>query len=432
MRTPRKVSAALLGAVVAVVAALLVPGPAGALLTLGVTTKSPKDVAARSATVSAEVTVSVLGASVYWQYGTTTGYGSTSSALSSSLIGVKETLSLPLTGLTPDTTYHVRAVAASGLTTAYGADVTFKTSKATSGDDGTTTPGTAPGGGTTPGTDDDNGGSNGSGTGDTPTSSAPTTTTPTTTPTTTTTTSSHTGKTTGDDRTPSGSGSTTGAGSDAGDDDVDTPPSTDPAANVPRGEATAAVTPVLGKTLAAATVQGKVTATGPGGTPVDLRSAKAVPTGTVIDARAGTVELTTALDRKGATQTGRFWGGRFEVRQSAAHRGLTRLVLRGGDFGVCPRGGRVARAGAVAAKVKAKPKKKKPSRSLWGADDHGRFQTHGRGSVATVRGTRWLTQDTCSGTLTRVAAGAVDVHDLRTGRTIRVRAGHRYRARVAP
>ncbi|MCW2992712.1 MAG: hypothetical protein JWQ18_207, partial [Conexibacter sp.] len=189
------------------------------------------------------------------------------------------------------------------------------------------------------------------------------------------------------------------------------------------GLATAAVSPVLGKTLGAATVQGTVTATSPSGAPVDLTSGAAtVPTGTLIDARAGTVELKTALDRKGATQTGHFWGGKFEVRQAAGGHGLTQIVLRGGDFSACK-----ATKKAVASAAKAT--KKKPPRSLWGSDDHGRFETRGRGSVATVRGTHWLTQDTCAGTLTRVLAGAVSVRDLHRARTVLVTHGHEYLAR---
>jgi hypothetical protein len=154
-----------------------------------------------------------------------------------------------------------------------------------------------------------------------------------------------------------------------------------------------------------------------------------VPTGTVIDTRAGTVELKTALDRKGASQTGYFWGSEFEVRQSARGRGMVQLVLRGGDFSHCKT---TNKAVARAATAKRKSSKKQPPRSLWGSDDHGRFQTRGRGSVATVRGTRWLTQDTCAGTLTRVAAGAVAVRDLRGGRTVVVTRGHQHLARMAP
>jgi hypothetical protein len=43
-----------------------------------------------------------------------------------------------------------------------------------------------------------------------------------------------------------------------------------------------------------------------------------------------------------------------------------------------------------------------------------------------VRGTRWLTQDTCDGTLTVVVEGVVLVRDLTTGETVTIRAGQRY------
>lgn len=426
MRTPGKVSAALTGAIAAIA---VVPSSASALLSLGVTTKSPQNIAARTATLRADVTVSVLGASITWQYGTTTRYGSTSGAVSSSLLGIAETVTLPVSGLAPGTTYHLRAVARSGLTTAYGSDVTFTTDREKTTDDGggSSTPGTAPGTGSDNGSTDDgttSGGSTSGGT--TPSPSTPSSSSPSST-------------TEDKDKTKSDTALTTASPSDDASDGVDTPPSADPAADVPRGQATADVTPVLGKTLAVAAVQGKVTATSPSGAPVDLSAARAVPTGTIIDARRGTVELTSALDRKGATQTGRFWGGRFEIRQSARARGLTQIVLRGEDFSACPTGTEARRratakasaAAAASATKKKATKKKKPSRSLWGSDDHGRFQTHGRGSVATVRGTRWLTQDTCAGTLTRVAEGAVVVKDLRAKRTITVRHGRQYLARVA-
>ena len=78
-------------------------------------------------------------------------------------------------------------------------------------------------------------------------------------------------------------------------------------------------------------------------------------------------------------------------------------------------------------------KKRKASRrsvrKLWGSDNGGRFRTHGRDSVATVRGTRWLTLDRCDGTLTKVVEGAVAVRDRRRGKTVLVRAGRSYLAR---
>jgi hypothetical protein len=102
---------------------------------------------------------------------------------------------------------------------------------------------------------------------------------------------------------------------------------------------------------------------------------------------------------------------------------MTDLYLRGGSFARC---GRSLKAAASAA-----DRKRKPVRSLWGRDHSGRFRTHGRDSVATVRGTTWLTQDRCDGTLTVVKSGAVSVRDRRTRRTVIVRAGGRHLARRA-
>jgi hypothetical protein len=47
-----------------------------------------------------------------------------------------------------------------------------------------------------------------------------------------------------------------------------------------------------------------------------------------------------------------------------------------------------------------------------------------------VRGTRWLTEDRCDGTLTRVTNGAVVVRDYKRRRNVLVRAGHSYLAKA--
>ncbi len=67
--------------------------------------------------------------------------------------------------------------------------------------------------------------------------------------------------------------------------------------------------------------------------------------------------------------------------------------------------------------------------TLWAHDNHGRFSSRGHNSVATVRGTWWGTTETCAGTLTTVRQGLVSVRP-RHGRTVLVRAGHRYLARA--
>jgi hypothetical protein len=382
--------------------AFALPATASALA-LSVTTSSPQDIATSRATMRAKVSVSVLGASVTWQYGTTTAYGATSGAVSSALLGVDQTVTVAVSGLAPDTTYHVRAVATSGLSTAYGRDVSFKTAKDSSGSgsSGSGSSDSGSSGSGSSGSGDDGSGDDNSGSGSTPSTTAPSTTAVP---------PAATAK--GPQASPAGRTPTpipADGGSPAG-----AVPADDASTAAP-GVATATLTPVFGKTLGAAATHGTVTATDPSGTTVDLGAA--------------TVELKTALDRKGATQTGHFWGGVFEVRQSATARGLTQLVLRGGDFSDCKTTNKaVARAATKATKKKRKPK----PRSLWGSDDHGRFETRGRGSVATVRGTHWLTQDTCAGTLTRVLAGAVAVKDLRGGRTVVVTRGHQYLARMTP
>jgi hypothetical protein len=189
----------------------------------------------------------------------------------------------------------------------------------------------------------------------------------------------------------------------------------------PAPPATPAPTPVPGESVVAETPAGTVHVRTPDGRLLDLSGGAAIPVGSIVDATEGTVVLSAARP-DGGTDTGTFTGGRFELRQDAKT-GYTDLYLRGGSFASCPR--RASRV--LAAIARSKPK---PQRKLWGSDDGGRFRTHGRNSVATVRGTRWLTNDTCAGTLMRVTEGVVDVRDKHTRRTVTVRAGHSYLARA--
>jgi hypothetical protein len=184
----------------------------------------------------------------------------------------------------------------------------------------------------------------------------------------------------------------------------------------------AAPTPALGTTVVVTPVSGTVRVKAPGAGFVALTAGGAIPIGATIDTRAGEVALTTALPG-GKTQTAQFHGGVFRVRQSATGGGTTDIDLRGPALS-CARRTATARASAAAAK------KRRPPRKLWGSDRGGRFRTHGRNSVATVRGTKWVTTDTCAGTRTTVTEGAVSVRDLRRKRTVLVRAGHSYVARA--
>jgi hypothetical protein len=184
----------------------------------------------------------------------------------------------------------------------------------------------------------------------------------------------------------------------------------------------AAPTATLGTSVVVAPVSGTVFVKVPGTAAyAPLGAGSAVPVGAVLDTRRGKVALTSALDG-GKTQTATFERGVFQVRQSAKGHGLTDIYLRG----PAPSCGTSRSSGRAAAVAKRKPPKK---RQLWGRDKGGRFRTHGSNSVATVRGTSWITTDTCSGTRTTVKAGAVSVRDVHRHRTVLVRAGHSYLAR---
>jgi hypothetical protein len=210
---------------------------------------------------------------------------------------------------------------------------------------------------------------------------------------------------------PAGSDPATSGGGDSGAADGQ------PAALPP------AAPPVLGATVTLGESKGALYVRLPGtGTFVPLTADSTVPVGAVIDARKGTIELTSVRDASGRTQTGLFSGGVFQVRQSRTDT-ITELALSGGDFGACKtprRRGKVVAAGS---------RHRSAVRRLWGRDRGGRFRTRGRHGSATVRGTKWLTEDRCEGTYFRVAQGAIDVRDNEAHRTVAVKRGQSYLTR---
>lgn len=145
---------------------------------------------------------------------------------------------------------------------------------------------------------------------------------------------------------------------------------------------------------------------------IALGAGASVPVGSTLDATDGVVALTTA--NGSGEQTGRFWGGRFRVVQAKTGDPYTYLVLAG-PLPRCGTAGKVTAAGS------------RRVRRLWGRDHGGRFRSRGHRGQATVRGTSWLTEDRCGGTLYRVKSGAIVVkagkrkHLLRAGQRIVVR-----------
>jgi len=175
--------------------------------------------------------------------------------------------------------------------------------------------------------------------------------------------------------------------------------------------------PKQGRSVVVAAARGRIRIRVPGSDRfATLDEAGRIPVGSIVDARHGRVRLATAV--KGGVQAGLFWGSRFATGQSRHGNGMTTLTLRGGAY--CP---------SASLAVASRKAKRKRRRGLWARDHGGLYRTRGNDSVATARGTRWLTKDRCDGTLTRVKNGAVSVRDLRRHKTVLVKAGHAYFAR---
>jgi hypothetical protein len=173
--------------------------------------------------------------------------------------------------------------------------------------------------------------------------------------------------------------------------------------------------PVAGKKVNALPAGGTVKVKLPGKKGFKtLKAGQQIPVGTTVDTTKGRITLVTAATAGGTYQAD-FYDGVFKVGQAKGSK-LTTLTL-------------VQKlACADASKSASAAKKKKRKRRLWG-DGRGRFRTKGSFSSATVRGTKWLVQDTCTTTLTRVARGKVAVRDFAKKKTVLVKAGHKYVAR---
>ncbi|MDA0174518.1 hypothetical protein OJ998_35795 [Solirubrobacter taibaiensis] len=135
----------------------------------------------------------------------------------------------------------------------------------------------------------------------------------------------------------------------------------------------------------------------------ELDPGEGIPLNSTVDAKQGAVRIGQA----------EFYDGIFKLTQD---KGVTVLTL------VEPL------TGCKTAKQASAAAKKVKSRKLWGKGK-GAFRTSGRYSAATVRGTTWLVQDTCTSTLTRVTEGVVTVRDNVKKKNVVVRAGKRYTAK---
>ncbi len=213
-----------------------------------------------------------------------------------------------------------------------------------------------------------------------------------------------------------------------------TPTAVPPAPPAPPALPAPPAPPVPGKSAVARVVSGKVLIKLPGKKFVPLTAAANIPMGSQLDTRKGRVTVTTAADTAGKkTQSADFYEGIFQLKQTVPKKKpkkaktlITDLVMKG----------QIARSQCAplrGARAAAADKKKKGPKAvlgqLWG-NGKGKFRTNGKYSSATVRGTIWLVQDRCEGTLTKVRRGTVSVRDFKRKKTVTVKAGHSYLARA--
>jgi len=177
--------------------------------------------------------------------------------------------------------------------------------------------------------------------------------------------------------------------------------------------------PVAGESFVGSLSQGTVKVKLPGSNKFFLlKDGQQLPMGTTIDTTHGRINIRAAQSKVPGDSNKKAWfyDGIFKVNQSKGKKPVTTLTMTGKLQ--CGGGGN---ANAAA--------KKKRKRRLWG-NGKGRFTTKGRHSAATVVGTKWLVEDRCNGTLTRVVRGKVRVKQFKPKKTIIVRAGHSYFARA--
>ena len=167
-------------------------------------------------------------------------------------------------------------------------------------------------------------------------------------------------------------------------------------------------------------VSGAVFVTVPGGRRVRIQDVIQVPSGSLVDTRRGRVRLFAAATRRGSKiVSSEFFDGLFRVVQLKD--GITELRLAGGSFKGCA-------TTAKRSSVRTAARKRRRIRRLWGKGK-GRFRTRGKHAAALVRGTTWLVEDRCDGTLVAVRVGSVTVSDFAKRKRLVLRKGKRYLAR---
>jgi hypothetical protein len=150
----------------------------------------------------------------------------------------------------------------------------------------------------------------------------------------------------------------------------------------------------------------------------------------VVDTRGGRVEVTAATGRFAATTPDSsmvFYDGLIRLQQRRARNAPAIAKLAGKLH--CGKGHGEAKAGKSSGPVATTSRHRGRKHRIWGSGS-GNYSTSGSGGTGSVRGTTYLTKDTCRGTFFKVTEGiGISVRDFDLGQTVKLGPGQSYFAR---
>ena len=168
--------------------------------------------------------------------------------------------------------------------------------------------------------------------------------------------------------------------------------------------------PELGKSVVAGMVSGTIKVKGKNGKFRTLGANESIPLGSTIDATKGSVRLTSAAGPGGETQTARLLPGR--VRGHADQGRQADHPARAHRHAELPQG----QEGDGVGQEEEGP-------AACGATARAASAPRAGARAATVRGTKWLTEDRCTSTKVRVKRGVVSVRDFVKRKNVRRQEG---------
>ena len=187
--------------------------------------------------------------------------------------------------------------------------------------------------------------------------------------------------------------------------------------------------PQHGVSVLAEPVEGTVKVKEPGQNAFSvLTELSLIPVGSTIDTRGSRVQLTGATGAFGSDSADHpvdFYAGLFKINQKPGINARATAKLIGKlRCGKKKKGGK--KAAASTAGPVASVSRKRRRRRLWGSGS-GSYSTSGGGGTGSVRGTTWLTKDTCKGTKFKVTEGlGITVFDFKKKKNIKLGPGDKY------